>query len=139
MRVFDALCGLEWLRRFGLPLAVEGWGQGGVIALLAAALDPEVTTIDTFGMMLSWAEMYHSPLYTWHPSLVLPGVLRHGDLPDIAAGLAPRPLTLHQPIGADGQPADLGRARRAYGDCFETYVSGLALQALPGVQAFRVV
>jgi cephalosporin-C deacetylase-like acetyl esterase len=129
MRVFDALCGVEWLVSRGCEVSIEGRAEGGLIALLTAALDERVRAVTTLAMPLSWQMLYDSAFYDWLPDVFLPGVLRHTDLPDIGAGLAPRPLTLRAPAGPFREPVRPSHAAKAWRVCAAAYQSAGAAEA----------
>ena len=48
---------------------------------------------------------------------VVPGVLQSYDLPDLAARLAPLPLTIDAPVDAMGEPISQATLERAYARC----------------------
>ena len=47
--------------------------------------------------------------------IIVPGVLRDFDLPDLAAAAGKARVFLHHPVAIDGQPVAAGRAESAYG------------------------
>ena len=61
--------------------------------------------------------------------VVVPEVLKHFDLPDLAAALAPRPLHMKNLATPLGNTELMPRARRAYAYAMEAYrVAGQASQ-----------
>ena len=52
---------------------------------------------------------------------VVPGVLEAYDLPDLAARLAPLPLTIDAPVDAMGEPVSQAALERSYARCAESY------------------
>ncbi|MCC7494328.1 MAG: acetylxylan esterase [Fimbriimonadaceae bacterium] len=113
-RTFDLLCAAHWLRQKGLPVALYGVGEGGLLALLAAALDPQVTSVTAEGMLVSWQNLFDTPVYDYLPGILPPGILRLGDLPDVAAAVAPRPVSLRGLVDARRQPLAADAVRSAY-------------------------
>lgn len=103
-RVFDLLCAVEQLRRRGLRPSLDGVGQGGLLALLAAALDDTVVAVTARSFLASWAVLFGTDVYAWLPDVVLPGALTELDLPDVVATLAPRPVTLVAPLDGERRP-----------------------------------
>ncbi|MBX6312846.1 MAG: acetylxylan esterase [Isosphaeraceae bacterium] len=105
-RVFDVLRVLDALvdrTRDGVHLV--GIGVGGPIALHAAALDPRIGQLTLERSILSWTEVAETPRARDQLSNVVPGALLAYDLPDLAASLAPRPLTIESPVAPTQQPA----------------------------------
>lgn len=112
--VEDALTALDWLathpsvdpRRIGL----FGHSLGGAVALhtalLATARHP-LCVASHFGTY----PVIYGDLMTGNPAAVLPGILRHADLPELFGALEPRPL--HIQFGtrdANLSPDDTSRA-----------------------------
>jgi len=105
-RVFDILGALDALGdRIGAGVHLIGVGDGGPIALHAAALDRRIGELTLERSILSWTEAAGSTRPRRQLSNVVPGALLDYDLPDLAASLAPRPLTIAAPITAAGEPA----------------------------------
>jgi cephalosporin-C deacetylase-like acetyl esterase len=100
---------------------VVGVGQGGLAALHAAALDRRVARLSLGRSLVSWSAVAEAPVSAGQLAWVVPGVLSAYDLPDLAAALAPRPLTIRGPVDGRSRPVaaeDLEgaykAARRAY-------------------------
>jgi dienelactone hydrolase len=69
---------------------------GGLLALLGALFEDDVRAVYARGGLVSYQALLQSPfLYVPHDALV-PGALEAGDLADVAAVLAPRPLRLER-------------------------------------------
>lgn len=81
---------------------VWGRGQGGVAALLAAALDPDVAGVLAERSVTSWFSMTQAKLHEGMAEIIVPGVLRDFDLPDLVNLIAPRPLWLMDPRAPGG-------------------------------------
>ena len=75
------------------------WGRGaaGVAALLAAALDDHVAGVAAEQTVTSWYAITQAKLHEGVAEIVVPGVLRDFDLPDLVNLIAPRPLWLVDP------------------------------------------
>ena len=89
-RVWDALCGVTWLADQGLSVRAVGVGLGGWLALLAAALDARVLTVESRGAPESWQGLYDTPLHNTPAWAYLPRVLTQLDVPDVVAALGAR-------------------------------------------------
>lgn len=72
------------------PIAVVGLGEGGLIALLAAALDPRIDAAAVIGSFGPSEEVWREPL-----ERNLFGRLRDFGDAELAALVAPRPLTVY--------------------------------------------
>lgn len=86
-------------RNLAVPLEVDPFPAfaeplGGLLALFGALFEDDVRAIHIRGGLASYDSLLHSPFcYVPHDALV-PGALTAGDLADVAAALAPRPLHL---------------------------------------------
>jgi len=130
-RVFDALCAAEWLRtRTGRPVAMHGLGEGGLLALLAAALEPDLTAVEASGTLVSWRSLFETEVYAYLPNILVPSILSYGDLPEIAACLAPRPLTIADAVDAARRPVAEAELVAAYEVCRAAYQAAGAAEAL---------
>jgi dienelactone hydrolase len=95
---FDVGCLLEWV--FAQPnvdrqhLSVVGIGHAGLVALCAAALyEDRVTSAGAIGAWASYATSEPYPAGT-PMGILVPGILRAGDIPHLAALAAPRRLLI---------------------------------------------
>ncbi len=129
-RVYDVLAAIAWLRRQGRPVSVAGQGQGGLLALLAAALDPAVASVSVDGMLVSWQSLYDTEVYEYLPDVFVPDVLNHFDLPQVAATLAPRPLRLANLVDARRQPLTAAQVADVYEPCRAAYQAAGAAEKL---------
>ncbi len=86
------------------PLNITLWGRGhaGVAALLTAALEPRVAKVLAEDSVVSWFAMTQGRLHDDIADLVVPGVLKDFDLPDLVPLIAPRPFLLGDPRTATG-------------------------------------
>ena len=84
---------------------VIGRGPSGIVALFAAALDERITRVKTIESLASFAtdQAYRRQRL----GLMVPGILRDvGDIADIAALVAPRPVTIRGGTTGQGDPLD---------------------------------
>ncbi|MCS7314123.1 MAG: acetylxylan esterase [Bryobacterales bacterium] len=95
-------------------IGILGKANGGVVAIVAAALEPRVARVAAEGSVLSYMDIVRAPLHENMTELIVPGLLRHFDLPDLAAAVAPRPLWLVAPRTPWGTTVPLGRAEAEY-------------------------
>lgn len=116
-RVYDLIQSFRALQRSedsDPKFHLIGIGIGGPIVLHAAALDDRVKSVEVDGSVLSWTAVAKREISRDQLSSVLPGVLESYDLPDLAAALAPRPLTIRQPIDPAGSPVSQATLDAAY-------------------------
>ncbi len=96
-------------------------GAAGPIALHAAALEPRVVILHLDGSVTSWSDVARTPLTKDQLANVVPGVLASYDLPDLAAALAPRPLSLLRTVDPMGKPVAQEQVESAYALAREAY------------------
>lgn len=105
-------------------------GLPGVALLHAAALDARLAEVIVEGGLTSYEAVAHAPIHRRIMAGVVPGVLGRYDLPDLAACLAPRPLTLIDMRAPAGQRALLRDVREAYRYAAAAYAAAGAPQQL---------
>ncbi len=79
-----------------------GRGAAGVAALIAAALDEQVAGVAAEQTVTSWYAVTQAKLHEGTAEIIVPGVLRDFDLPDLVNLIAPRPLWLVDPRAPGG-------------------------------------
>jgi cephalosporin-C deacetylase-like acetyl esterase len=100
-----------------------GVGAAAPVALHAAALDPRIRELTLDGMVLSWSAVARTAVTYNQLTNVVPGALRVYDLPDLAAAIAPRKITIRNAVDAAGRPvsrADLEAVWRGANLVLET-------------------
>jgi hypothetical protein len=117
---------LDALDTSGGPLpaevAVIGRGPSGVVALCAAALDPRITRAVTMDSLASYVT--DVPYVGQRLGIMAPGILRDvGDIPRIAALIAPRSLVVAGGVSGDGRALELSALRRNYEFTREVFAS----------------
>jgi dienelactone hydrolase len=139
-RTLDVLTLLETLRarypgeRFpGFDLVATG--PSAIAALHAAALDEHgrIRSLTLDRSVVSWASVVRNGSCRGQLASAVPGVLAYYDLPDLAARLAPLPLTVRNPVDPEGKPIGLAELRTAYAPCIQAHGDGgkLVLEAAP--------
>lgn len=108
MRTRDALAALAYLRNRPevdrTQVVVSGCGLGGVVALLVAAIDGAVAGVVTWDSLVSFRALLEEEHYMWPADAFIPHVLRHFDLPELAASL-PCPVRRISLRDGRGRPA----------------------------------
>jgi hypothetical protein len=107
-------------------------GAMGPVALHAAALDPRVGSVTIERGLVSWDNVVRTPLSVNQLGNVVPGVLQSYDLPELAATLAPRPLTLRGTVDAAQKAVSAADVESAYRVCRQAY------ERQGAARAFRV-
>ena len=111
-RVYDTLATMDLLVDAGTRrIRLYGRGQGALIALFAALLHDQVTTVTLKNAPLSYHDLTQVPLVAWTAASFIPKILHHFDLPDCYHALG-RHLRLIQPWGPDMRPL-AGRSLKA--------------------------
>jgi hypothetical protein len=113
-----------------------GAGLCGLVALHAAALEPSIRQVTLERSLVSWSNVAHTPVSENQLSTVVPGVLKVYDLPELAATLAPRALTLHGAVDAALRPVaqnELDQTYRVCRDAFDKQGAGKSLVLRAGL------
>lgn len=132
-RVRDVLSANEGM---GGACTLVASGAAVPVALHAAALDPRIQELTLEGGILSWASVVKMPVTKDQLANIVPGALAVYDLPDLAASLAPRKLTLKAPVDPAGKPLSQAELEAAYASVRAAYKAAgaeqnLVLQAAP--------
>lgn len=87
MQVYDVLRTFDYLAARqdvdAAHISVMGRGNGALIALLAAAVEPRIRSVRMESPPPSFLETVRTPVHAGNASLVIPGVLRDFDVPDL--------------------------------------------------------
>ncbi len=96
---------LDWFKRDtpDAPISVEGWGDGGMLALFVAALDERVDQSTVSGYFGARTELWQEP-----PDRNLFGYLRSFGDAEVAALIAPRKLVV---VAVDGPRESVTREK----------------------------
>ncbi|HET9320985.1 MAG TPA: alpha/beta hydrolase family protein, partial [Bryobacteraceae bacterium] len=100
---------------------VIGRGMGALWVLFAAALDPRISRTVCEGCLLSYRTLASADRYLHGASIFIPDVLKHFDLPQVAAAVAGRRLAILDPMDAMKSAVDLETARQAYEPAVQAY------------------
>jgi pimeloyl-ACP methyl ester carboxylesterase len=127
-RVLDVLAVLGSMGRE--EVHVVGMGLAGPVALHAAGLDASIRQVTLERSLVSWSNVVHMPVSYNQLSSVIPGALRVYDLPELAATLAPRPLTIRSSLDAASHPVAQAEVEKIYAACRSAYAKQGAAKAL---------
>lgn len=118
-RVTDLLAVLSALCRHpettDLRLTMAARGHVTVPALIAAALCPHVDALELSSGLLSFRSIVESEDYQHPFGNFATGFLRHADLPQVAAMMAPRRLLLAATVDGAGRKVAGEKVRHVYG------------------------
>jgi pimeloyl-ACP methyl ester carboxylesterase len=93
MRVKDVLRAVEFASQYG-RVHLVGLDMAALWALVAAALDPGIVSVSLQGGLASFRMLAEHGRFLHSPSQFIPGMLKSMDLPQIAALIAPRRLSI---------------------------------------------
>src|SRR5262245_41299 len=95
-------------------LAAYGFGEAAPVLLHAAVLDDRIKSVVLKNMLVSYESVVTEKISRRIFENIVPGVLAKYDLPDLTATLAPRRVTLVNPVNPRGQRLELPLARLQY-------------------------
>ncbi len=98
----------------GRRMVVAAHSKLTVAALFAAALDKRISELYLAGGLVSFRNVVDTENYDQPFANFVPNLLRHTDLPDLAAALAPRRITLAGTVDAAGYPMASDAVRNIY-------------------------
>ena len=117
MRIRDASCALACLKNHAhidpKKIVVGGRGVGGMVALHLAALHPELAGVFSYEALAAYELLATSESYAWPMQAILPEVLLHYDLPELAAALE-TPVLIAAPRDANRAPLGTEDLHRYY-------------------------
>ena len=87
----------------------------------AVLLKDRIKEITIERSVISWSTVVRSPISVNQLTNVVPGVLQYYDLPDLAALIAPRPLTIKNPVDPLGKPVAQAELEKVYTKAIEAY------------------
>ena len=133
MRVLDVLRAVDYTlwrtEAKRQQVNVHARGAGALWALFAAALDDRIQSLTAERMLLSYRSLATTDRYLHGAGSFIKNVLLETDLPQVAGMLAPRSLTLVDPVDAMKQRVPRDAAHQAYGGYSNVTVSPAANRA----------
>lgn len=122
LNVWDAFRCLDYLQSRpevdGSRLGMAGLSYGGTMTLFTAALDERVKAA-VISCYLNTYGCYAMDLGNFCGSQTVPGLLQYGEMADVAALIAPRPLLIEMGARDEGFPIE--HSRKAYRDVERAY------------------
>jgi hypothetical protein len=118
-------------RNLSVPLGVSDGivlsePLGAILALLTALFEDEVRAVYARGGLTSLRSVLSSQFLYLPHDVVIPGVLTAGDLCDLAAAVAPRPLALSSLVDSLNRRADLPEMTAEYQVTLRAYEAASA-------------
>jgi len=95
-------------------LHLIGKGAAGLWCLYATALDVRIRSLICVRSLLSYQSLAQADRYLYGADVFVPQILLHLDLPQVAAAIAPRSLTLIEPVDPMKKTVDCARAEETY-------------------------
>jgi len=116
MRVYDVLRTTAAVENRLRPSTIlcAGTGFAAPIALFAAAVDESIDGALCRSGPVSYFSIIGSKHHKWHVNCFVPDVVRHLDLPDLAALVAPRALFIVEPLDGEKEGVSGAEAREMY-------------------------
>ena len=105
---------------------IHGLGEhGGAIALLlAAVIDDRVSSLMLDSIVATYQSLVESKSYSLGLTWFLYGILRHFDLPDLVAALAPKSCWILNANNAEGSPLPETKLATIYHPALQVYEQG---------------
>jgi dienelactone hydrolase len=104
--------------------------MGLTVALLAALFDDKVHAVRARGGLVGYSSLFSSAFCHVPYDVVVPGVLTVGDLADVVAELAPRPVRLEGLVDGLNRKVPIREAEKAYALAREAYGKAKAAEKL---------
>jgi dienelactone hydrolase len=106
IRADDALEAADWLfaNEQSASLTIHAAGALGIVALHAAVLDTRISRVEVDDSLPTYRSMVDEPLHRNASELVIPGVLKKYDVPDLVRAIAPRQVRIVRTVQGDGAP-----------------------------------
>ncbi|HEY0264916.1 MAG TPA: acetylxylan esterase [Granulicella sp.] len=106
MRSEDMVAATDWLaaQKDVDAKAIEAWADGpsGVALLHAAVMEPRIHSVKLARTLVSYQSVLEANPHRGVTETVVPGVLLQYDLDDLLIALAPRTVTVVNPVDAEG-------------------------------------
>ena len=95
--------------------------MGSLVVLLAALADEEIRAIYAYGGIVSYQSVLESPFVQLPHDCIVPGVFQTGDLPELVAALAPRPVKLEGLVDGVNRSVTEDKLKVTYARATERY------------------
>jgi hypothetical protein len=82
----------------GPEIQHQGEPLGGLLAILGGLFDENVRAVVAYGSLASYVSILEDPFVYVSKSAIVPGIVEAGDISDMVAVLAPRPVLLERMV-----------------------------------------
>jgi cephalosporin-C deacetylase-like acetyl esterase len=96
---------------------------GGLLALFGALYEEDARAVYIHGGLTGYGSLLHSPFCYIPHDAIIPGALTEGDLCDVAAVLAPRPLRMSQMIDGLNREVSAKELEKTFATTSTAYAS----------------
>ena len=103
------------------PFPNIGEPLGGIVAMMGALFEPEICAVYTRGSLVGYESLLASPFVYQPADSLIPGLLTVGDLCDVAAALAPRPLLMEGLVDGVNRPVGREELEKVYRGARDAY------------------
>lgn len=112
------------------PRPAQSEPLGGILALLGGLFEDDVQEVTVHGCLATYQSLLDSP-FTYVPlDAVIPGAIAAGDLPALAAGLAPRTMRIADAVNGGNQRVEDDALRKSWSATIEAYAKSQAADRL---------
>ena len=108
-RVRDVLATIQWLKESDIKaknIKYWGTGMGALYGAFAGVLTDDISEFVLEDPLLSFENVVHTEIPRYGHEIILPGILKKFDMPQVYQALSPRPLTLINPKSGDKTTSD---------------------------------
>lgn len=122
-------------RRVEVPLGIDeepahSEPLGPLLALLTATLDPEIDVVLARRGLVSFRSVLDSQ-FVWMPhDFVVPGAISTGDIPSLAAAIAPRALRVESAVTGENRLAETQHVKQEWQLATDIYAQAKAKEKL---------
>ncbi|HEX4066348.1 MAG TPA: acetylxylan esterase [Acidobacteriaceae bacterium] len=124
IRADDVIAAMDWLA--AQPdvdpgqIAATGIGPMGIVLLHAAVLDPRIHSVTLDHTLTMYRTAFDDPAPRDLAQSVVPGVLQRYDLDDLIAAIAPRTVTVTNPVDGEEKPVTAEAFRQQFAWVFDS-------------------
>ena len=107
--------------RVGPTIQHQAEPLGGLLSLLGALYEDRVSAVSISGGLAAYSSVLDNA-FTYVPGdVIVPGILKNGDLPDVMAAIAPRPLFLQGLVDGKNRILPTSSLRSSLAPAIEAY------------------